>query len=47
MKKQYIIPSMETLNLRTMDAVMYITGPASAAPDPHASGAPKRHDSVF
>ena len=45
-KKQYIIPQTELVRFDSGE-VMYISGPASAAPDPHAGGAPKRRDSVF
>ena len=47
-KKQYIIPSMEIMDLRTMHAMMDepLFGPASTPKNPF-SGAPKRHDSVF
>jgi hypothetical protein len=45
-RKQYIIPSLETVDLRAIDAVMdRITGSASAPP--HVGGAPRRRDSVF
>ena len=45
-KKQYIIPQTELVRFDSGE-VMYISGPASAAPDPHAGGAPKRRDLVF
>lgn len=41
-KKMYIIPLIEVNSFES--EVMYITGQASPAPDPHAGGAPRRHD---
>ena len=47
-RKQYIIPLMEIMDLRTMQAMMDdpLFGPASTPKNPF-SGAPKRHDTVF
>lgn len=43
-KKQYIYPQTSVENYNSM--LMYLSGPASAAPDPHAT-APKRRTPVF
>ena len=37
-KKVYINPQTSVENYHSV--LMYVSGPASAAPDPHASGAP-------
>ena len=39
-KKQYIYPQTSVENYNSV--LMYLSGPASAAPDPHASGARRR-----